>query len=215
MFLCGETEADFAVPAEVQSELYRVRPIESYDLVCLRGKFASGVTFTIAFTHSTQQWQPWQIDVYGSQGTARLAEDKSRLSRRADAVEAVLEPQRETVLGAYRQFVDFVRGVHCRPDTRLEDTRGFVLTTNGALLSSGQIHTVASSVSRRYKIGEDYGYDLPGLLGSMEHVLAEGALFSELNLPWAKRTPRVNVSALTDLPLEAFAGVPEQTVQAA
>ena len=41
MFLGGDGFSDFAMPVEVEAELYRARPIKSYDTACLRGLFSS------------------------------------------------------------------------------------------------------------------------------------------------------------------------------
>ena len=61
MFLASEQPGDYAVPVEMTAELYRARPIESYDVACLRGSFASGVVFSAALTHATEEAWPYRL----------------------------------------------------------------------------------------------------------------------------------------------------------
>ena len=68
MFLAGSEAVGSAVPIEVEGELYRARPIESYDVACLRGKFACGIDFSLAVTHSTKEPLPFKIEVRGTRG---------------------------------------------------------------------------------------------------------------------------------------------------
>jgi predicted dehydrogenase len=45
MYLSAERMGEFDMPITVEAELYRAKPIESYDTICLRGRLASGGTF--------------------------------------------------------------------------------------------------------------------------------------------------------------------------
>ena len=75
MFLAASGPVEFDEPVEVQGELYRARPIESYDVACMRGNFSSGTRFFAALTHATEKPLPFQMEVVGTQGWARVQED--------------------------------------------------------------------------------------------------------------------------------------------
>ena len=53
------------------------------------------------------------------------------------------ETTEQLVEKTHRQFAAFACGDETRPFTPLLDTRGYVLATNGMLLSSGMIHPIA------------------------------------------------------------------------
>ncbi len=195
MFLAGASQEEFASLGEIQAELYRVRPIESYDLACLRGTFPSGIRFVAALTHATEEYRPFRLRIRGTKGSAEISKDGAELDgslgRRVCA-----EPFSDAFLRSYQNFVSFARGRLSRPATRLQDTRGYVKATNGAFISSGGIFTIDESYSRVYENNGDRGYDLPGLPGLIDRSFEEGRLFSELGEPWATPTAVVHVGDL-------------------
>src|SRR6185295_13377270 len=52
LFLLGPTERESAFPEEVEAELYRANPIESYDTCSLRLTFEGGAHALVGFTHA-------------------------------------------------------------------------------------------------------------------------------------------------------------------
>ena len=199
MFLAGGGADEFDAPVEITAELYRARPIESYDVACLRGTFRSGVRFTAALTHATEEALPYQFEVRGSAGWARVSDDgavfESSFPRAFDCAESFEQLVEKT----HRQFLAFARGEQPRAATSLRDTRGYILATNGMLMSSGGIHPIAPAHLRRYQRGGEGGYDVAGLRAAVAASFQTGQLFSELNLPWSVRTASVPVSGLKTL----------------
>jgi predicted dehydrogenase len=192
MFLASPQPDEFDAPAEVRGELYRARAIESYDTACLRGRFRSGVNFSAAFTHATEEQLLWKIAVHGSKGSALISNDGALLESdfgKTECPESTLELLNKN----YRQFVGFVRGAEPRASSHLGDTRGYVLATNGALVSSGGIHSIGGEWIRSYKRGEDTGFDVAGLRDAVQKSLDTGSNFSELGLPWAVATQPVSL----------------------
>ena len=201
MFLAGAGADEFDAPVEITAELYRARPIESYDVACLRGKFRSGITFTAALTHATEEMLPFQMEVRGSGGWGRVTQDGAVFessfpgeSPRPDTFEQLVEK-------THRQFLAAVRGEQPRFSTSLADSRGYVLATNGMLLSSGGIHSIAAGHLRQYTRGDERGYDAAGLHAAVITSFETGKLFSELDLPWAVKTAPVSVEGLKSLSL--------------
>jgi predicted dehydrogenase len=201
MYLAGADEHTFAAPVEIKGELYRARPIESYDIACLRGKFRSGVAFSAALAHATEHPLPYGMEVRGTDGWARVTHDgnvfESSFSDPIDCPETT-----ETLVDkTHRIFLEFARGERPRPSTSLVDTRGYVLATNGMLLSSGGIHTIHESCIQPYKREEEMGYDVPGLREAVQTSFQTGRLLSELGLPWSIKTSPVSVENLDTLSL--------------
>lgn len=203
MFLASGVAHEFVVPAEIQAELYRARPIESYDIASLRGRFDSGATFTAALVHATDSYRAFRLEVQGSRGWARISEDGTRL-------ESSLHPEpqdspNEAMLDGCRDFVAFASGEKKHPATRLADARGYLLATNGALLSSAKIHTIDPAFWRTYEAdGGDVGYAVHGLAELVDQSFATGCLFSELNAPWAVKTSAVDVRNLKSIDFSPY-----------
>jgi hypothetical protein len=197
MFLGGDGQDEFGQPLEVRGELYRARPVESYDTICLRGQLASGIRFTVAFSHAARQIRPWHIEVLGSSGVGRLVEEAGG---NGDETTLSMARVEEVFGGAYDNFVRFASGEIPRPLTRLKDSCGFVLATNAALLSSKGIHDISPPFSGRFDDSADGGYDIPGMHGLMDGVLHDGLLFSEQAAPWACATETVRLERLHALP---------------
>jgi predicted dehydrogenase len=201
MYFAGAEEDEFDVPVEITGELYRARPIESYDIACLRGKFRSGVSFSAALTHATELPFPYRVEVQGTEGWARVSRDGDVLESSFTKPVDCRETTQTLVDKTHRQFLDFVRGKAVRFASSLIDTRGYLLATNGMLLSSGGIHAIDESYVRRYKREEEIGYDVEGLREAVKSSVQTGKLFSEMGLAWAVKTSPVSVENLKTLSL--------------
>lgn len=197
MFFAGSGDSVFDAPVKVQGEYYRVRPIDGYDLACFKGQFASGINFVVLLTHATQEWTPARIEVRGSLDWARISTDGTRvgngttLESSSGLVTSFNSDCADPFTLLYRDFIDFTHGRKERPATRLSDTRGYVLTTNGALVSSQGIHSVSSEFVRVYEHQKEYGFDIPGLASAMDQCFHEGLILSELDLPWTWKSKAI------------------------
>jgi predicted dehydrogenase len=199
MFLAGAQADEFDVPVEIVGELYRARSMESYDVACLRGKFRSGITFTAALTHATEETLPYRTEVRGTKGWARVSQDGTVFESSFPWPVDFRETFEQLLDKTHRQFLVFALGEQPRPLTSLSDTRGYVLATNGMLLSSGGIHPIDAKHLRQYTRGDEGGYDVAGLYEAVTTSCQTGKLFSELDLPWAVGTSPVSVENLKSL----------------
>jgi predicted dehydrogenase len=195
MYLGGESHEEFAKPVSVRGEVYRVRPIESYDVACLRGGLSSGVDFFAALSHAEETMVPFRIEVRGSKGWCCVSEETQRVesswgpfSMNANATGMLSE--------AYEGFVGFTCGERPRVTTSLKDTRGYVLATNAMLLSSGGIHEIGSKSSTPCERDGDWTYRIDGLASAIAGD--ESLLFSERGFPWAVVTPEIAVESSED-----------------
>jgi predicted dehydrogenase len=199
MYLAGEQMDTFAVPTQIEAELYRVKPIESYDTICMRGRFASNASFYYAVTHATQELLRCRLEIEGSNGRAWIVESSSIAGNNLGLSESV-KPCADPFEESWRQFVRFTRGERAAM-TSLEDTRGYTLATNAALESSGGIHPCDWAAPAEVTDEQNRTDELARLI---EHSVREGRLFSEMNIPWARSGKPVRTA---DLPLGAMTQV--------
>jgi predicted dehydrogenase len=190
MYFAGEDRDGFAIPEEIEGELYRARPIESYDTAALRGRFASGADFAVAVTHANETLRPFSMDVLGTKGWARLTEDGAKLESNIGLECDFAQSTQQLLDVNYLNFIDVVTGRADRFTTRLADTRGYVSATNAMLASSGGIHDIGPDHARKYQRDGQTGYDVAGLGAAMEETFATGRLFNEQGCPWASAKPR-------------------------
>ena len=195
MFLAGEKPEGFAVPKTVRAELYRARPIESYDLCCLAGDWGSGITFSAAFTHAVERRGEWSVAVEGDRGTARLGPD--HLVFETDpSIPSEEAPAPDLFCDSWMDFYRMAIGEREKPLTSFSDCLAYVATTNAMFVSSGRIHSLPPSAVRRYEIEGDGGFDVPGIASLIEQTAKTGRLFSEQNAPWAVAGTPVDAGAL-------------------
>lgn len=186
MYLAAGERHGFAAPKEVMGELYRARPtLESYDTACLRGRFQDGVEFAVAVTHATEPALPFQLEVRGDTGWGRISQDGARLETSDGVSLDAPETTQELLDVNHANFINVIMGRSDRFFTRLAETRGYVASTNGLLLSSGGIHGIGPASIRQYEKEGQGGYEVTGLREAVEATMAGGKLFSEQGLPWA------------------------------
>ncbi len=193
MFFAGGSFETFGTPLEVQGELYRARPIESYDTAFLRGGFESGVRFSAALTHASGKLLDFEIHVIGSKGWARVSQGGKMLESHLGPTLCTADTGIE-VENTYCEFFDYISGKKRRPATLLRDTRGYSLATNAALLSSGGIHSIPPS---HFSQVEDGGacsiHDIHGIITDS---LRNPQIISGTEVPWAAKTHIVNTGFL-------------------
>ena len=208
MFLASPEPAGFAVPLEVTGEVYRARPIETYDTCCLRATLENEIELTIALTHACEENLPYQISVTGSEGKAWIGVDGAVLHNDRGWPQ-IHEPERlASRRGCYEKFILYAQGQCPRPNTFLADTRGYMLLTHGMILSSGRIHPVNAPFVSVVGSGQQTTYAIDGILPLIRTTLETGRLFSEQGVPWAVGGQNFSVRNITQLSLEPYLPVP-------
>lgn len=185
LFLAGDEEGHYGEPTSLQAELYRARPIESYDTVCLRGELESGVEFSLAATHATMETLPFQIEVKGSRSWARLSEDGALLETGCGSYCHHPEETQNLINRCYEHFVRYQEGHPIGFPSSLREARGYVKVTNAMFQSAPGITTLDPGLVWRYGSDNNRGYHVPGLHAAIQEHIHSGKLFSEQALPWA------------------------------
>lgn len=203
MFLAGDDGTRFAMPESLRAELYRARPIETYDLVSLRGQWASGVGFSAAFTHACANEVDWSIVVEGDRGRARLGPGLLAFETDPPLPSA---PGDDDALprACWDDFYYFATGAQSRPLTSFADCHAYLATANAMFLSSGRIHTLPSSIVRRNSAGV---CEVSGIEDLIAATARTGKTFSELGAEWALPGCPVNPRDVTEFsPADGCAG---------
>jgi predicted dehydrogenase len=199
MYLGTARPNGFDLPTEIEAELYRVKSIESYDTICMRGRLETGADFQYVVTHATDKAVPCKLEIIGSKGRAWIVESRANAWNNLGLSESARSCA-DPFLESWRQFVRFVRAEQPRAATRLEDTRGYVLATNAALASSGGIHGISQTSG-------DGGQDTRGfdLLKLVEHSAREGTLFSQMKADWGRSGKPIELATwLPSIPATGF-----------
>lgn len=181
------------VPQSLVAELYRARPIESYDVCCARGHFPSGADFSLSLSHAVANRRELVFEVIGSEGKATFRGSDITVTRN-NAPPENLPPREESLILAYRDFLDAARQRRI-PKVGLIETWPYVSTTNAMFRSSREIHTIGPDYYRR--ISSQGGiYHVEGLEDLSEESFRQGKTFSDLDAAWAVRGSEVSPEIL-------------------
>lgn len=187
MYFASPEAHGFDRPVEVQGEFYRARPIEGYDVVCMRGLLQTGARFFATFSHAASEARPYQLEVHGTRGWARVSDDGKLLESSWGTV-SCMQSDTELMDRSYASFLDYAEGRTTRPPTRLRDTIGYSLATMTSLRSSAGIHTIEPAHINVRGAGADSIYTVAGFHEDIRACYENGELFSERSLPWAVKT---------------------------
>jgi predicted dehydrogenase len=202
MFLAGTESEGFGIPGAVRGELYRARPIESYDVCGLTGSFPDGPTFSVAFSHAVERRMEWSIVVEGEAGHAVLTKEGVESDRPLPEGRKL---ECEIFEESWRDFYRFATGRQQRPHTRLEDCHGYVAATNAMLISSGGIHDLPAEVVRRFERVGDGGYDVEGMEIFALKSQKTGGSFADCGAAWAVNGRTVDAAHLQSVDLVSYA----------
>ena len=76
-FLLGETMTTSALPVEIQGNVYRAKPIESYDTCFLKGSFANGASFFFTASHGADRNSDPQFEYVFEKAVISFNENRS------------------------------------------------------------------------------------------------------------------------------------------
>ena len=136
-YVGGETPGSYALPSRLEGEAYRARPVPSYDVGVLRGRFDEGSEFQAMFSHAGAEAMPVRLRAQGTLGAVELSDNNKLLCDHAGRTTAGSDGRDELAAA----FLAFVEGRKESNLTPLSEMRAYVLATNMMLLSSGGIHS--------------------------------------------------------------------------
>ncbi len=186
-YLAGAREGGHATFSWLEAELYRARPIEGYDVSCLRGCFENGVGFSMALSHAASQRMEVAIRLEGTHGSTTLEFGREAISC---GLTPLTTAPKLLLDHALRDFVARIR-TGSRYRTTLRDCTSFLEIVGAMWGSSGGIHSLPAEGVRREREEPDTLFTLPGLEELTRQTLETGVSFAEAGAPWAIRPRRV------------------------
>lgn len=180
-------------PEYLIGELYRARPIESYDISSATGNFPSGASFALALSHATSTPVEAIIEIHGTKGSARLDGNAMRLT--STLTSQSLEEDDVPIFRAYRSFLRAVRE-KTAPAQGPEETLPYIRFTNAMLVSSGQIHSLNRASVSPIDTSRGMVYQAEGLDDASKRVVSESLNFSQTGVSWGKPGSKVRPQML-------------------
>lgn len=201
LFLLGEEEGRSAVPVEVQAETYRAKAIESFDTVALRARTAGGAEVLFYASHSTSELADPIFEIELSQAAVRYRGGEAPIeARRGDgSIREYPSPQGEPHL---RKLWTCVRAAATggTPPCGLEAARAHTLCVNGIAESAPDPGGFPAERVRRLGGADRRLTCVEGLAEQLQACYREGALPSELGLPWARAGKTVDLRGYASFP---------------
>lgn len=184
-------------PVRVRSELYRAHDIETEDTSCVQVELTNGTMVYFYVTHCCREDIGPICEVVGTKGTVYWEKDGPAIFKFNDGTKRIVEDdchsERDEV---FRNFIRYLRGVDTEINCTLSMTRPFVLTRNGIFLSSQYV----KPVSKQYITRESYEESVKTIIKDIDEIIdkayVERKLFSEIDVPWSRRTKWVGVKGV-------------------
>ena len=184
MCFLGSGDPDGALhPLSMQAELYRVNQIESADTVAFRTRTAEGTEVFFAMSHCTEENVNPLFVLIGDKGRLELTYEGDIRAVWEDGNREELAAVAKERAGVLEDVVRVVAGDQDKLACPLALTRSQVLCTCGTFESSA-IHEIPESL--RTVDAESGAVVVPGMDEYVQRAFAEGALFSELGIDWAR-----------------------------
>lgn len=193
LFFSGSTLEGRADPVSVEAELYRGKPIESYDTVRTVAELDTGIEAAITLSHSSLQRFDPEIRVVGSKGVLVWRFCGSHTFETESGVSAVAYDHpvaiRETML---ENVVRRIQGDASIRICTTEQARGEVKWIN-AVHDAAPIHNVPRRFRRTLHDNHGEIFDIvEGLEYYGLRAFEERRSFAELGAPWAVRPTRLD-----------------------
>lgn len=190
--------------ASVRAELYRSKPIPSYDTSCIEVRLTCGARLLHLCSHSVgQSIEPTMI-LYGEQGIATWdsSGDKATI-RYSDGREELFTNPDPTYNHArsLEQTARMAAGEDSQLICGLAEGRPHVLAINLAFESCGGPRQVSQDYIVEQRAGD--GSPLVIIAGMEQALLAayqEGGLFSDIGVEWASPSPMISACGYTHYP---------------
>lgn len=188
---------EMSFPVRVRSELYRAHDIETEDTSCTQVELTNGTMVYFYVTHCCREDIGPICEVVGTKGTAYWEKDGPAIFKFNDGTKRIVEDDRHSEYDeVFRNFIRYLRGADTEINCTLSMTRPFVLTRNGFFLSSQYV----KPVSKQYITCESYEGSMKTIIKDMDKIIdkayAERKLFSEIGVPWSRRTKWVDVKGV-------------------
>jgi predicted dehydrogenase len=209
MFYVASPElAKSAVPVSIQAELYRARPIETYDTVCLRAKLDTGADLYFYASHCSEtEFHPEMTISTEKSSIIRKFENGATAihyhdGRKVYFDDSATNPRREVFMSA----IGTLQG-KAEHYCSLEIARSQTLCVNGMHESCPQIFEIPATEIFEKEIPADANSPqadhlkvVRGIDNIINQAYQTGKLFSEMNIKWSESTQSFNLEGYNHFP---------------
>lgn len=174
----------------VRAELYHANHIEGDDLSGIEIQFEGGLKANYYATLCAKEDSIPYILAVGEDGSVKWETDGDITAfDKKDAVLRKTSYEERLIEDYFHLITDYMENKSDIEPFRLEESRKFVLASNLAFKSSEEIHYIGDE--HKITLGEElpavYIKDIENIL---QMVSGENCLFSDIELPWAKKTQK-------------------------
>ncbi|MBC7236639.1 MAG: Gfo/Idh/MocA family oxidoreductase [Chloroflexi bacterium] len=207
LYLCSAQGTESARIVRVRGELYRAKPIESYDTSAIEVELASGATLLHLASHSLRASLEPEMDLIAEKASIhwQASNDQATILYHDGRSESFVNPDPER--NHQRLFEGLARVVHGeaeRPLCGLAEGAPHVLAIDLAFESAQGIVPIPQTQTIR-DIGPDRSelVAVRGMEEALQTAYAASVSFSRINAPWAVHTEPVDADGYVHFPRDA------------
>jgi len=201
LYFASPGRHSLAEASTIEAELYRCNPIESEDTSCLRIQTETGVEI-INYLTLTPNTSIDPRTVIETEKALITYSNFSRISIQfhdgsAENRESYCEDRIEMIqhlCRAFRTGEDYL--------STLQMMRPFTLAVNGAFESAGTIETIPDAFIKSEGINGTQQLSINNIDNIMEDSFRSNSLYSELGVPWSKRSKKFNLTGYDKFPVK-------------
>ena len=211
LFLAAPEHHALAEPMTVEAELYRCNEIESEDTSCLRVMTREGIEVLTWLTLCPEVEIPPRTVIETEHAVITYEDFKTLTIAFRDGSVETHEAYQEDRIEMIRQLCRAIRtGERFRCD--IDMIRPFTQVVNCAFESAGSICPIPEQHLRGVKTGAGTCIEIDGVGAVLQQAFDNNALFSELAVPWARKSPVFNAENYTAFPVRFEAVAPAEAV---
>ncbi len=190
---------DENVITDVRAELYRAKPIESYDTCYVEARLSNGVRIVHISSHAVSERLEPEAVILCEKGQIRWFAPEERIvvcytdgSVSGGEETYVADDDLEVHTRALGRVANVVAGREARPACGLREARAQVLAIDLAFESSGGVFQIPESYIYEAGTPDRSLIAVRGLEDALQRAYDGGITLAEVGIPWAQSTPWVS-----------------------
>ncbi|MBP1992298.1 Gfo/Idh/MocA family protein [Paenibacillus eucommiae] len=188
------------VPVQVTGELYHANDIEGEDTSCIRAHMSNGVELYFYATLCGAEETTPTIRVEGTLGTAVWSYDNTLTIEKDEELDANHFGEEDSLENMYLNLIHVIRGEQYSLLCPVASTRNFVLISNGAFESSGEIFNIPSNAVLNVPKDDSVATIIKDIAEIIQSASDDKLLFSESGVQWAVGTRAMKMSKYEKFP---------------
>ena len=206
LYFAAPAHHALAEPVKVEAELYRCNDIESEDTSCLRIKTRDGVEIINYLTLSPKKEIPPRMVIETEKALITFVDFKRLKIEFYDGLVEEHEAYQEDRIEMIEHLCRAFRTGEPYWNT-LGMMRPFAVAVNGAFDSAGSIHSIPEQYIDSKMEGDIKHLSISGIEQIMEDAYESNSLYSEIGVPWAKKSRKFDTTDYSNFPVRFKTGI--------